>query len=79
MEAVEEAAREAGFTLLTLDAKAGGAAEALYRRLGFTAVGAIPGYAFDPDGKTPHDAVFFYKRLPRAGESRRRAVRKPRG
>lgn len=70
MAALEEAAREAGFRLLTLDAKRGGAAELLYRRLGWTPVGTIPRYALDPDGRTPHDAVIFYKELDPAGESR---------
>jgi GNAT superfamily N-acetyltransferase len=69
MQAVEDAARRAGFRLLTLDAKRGGEAERLYRRCGWTHAGTIPGYAFDTDGKTPHDAVFFYKELSRAGES----------
>ena len=62
MHAIEDAARAAGFGLLTLDAKHGVAAEVLYRRLGWIAAGMIPGYALDPDG-TPHDAVFFYKTL----------------
>ena len=62
MQALEQEARRAGFTLLTLDAKRGAAAEHLYRRLGWTAAGAIPGFAFDSDG-TPHDAVIFYKHL----------------
>lgn len=62
MEAVEAAAREAGFTLLTLDAKRGEPAERLYRNRGWIAAGTIPGYALDPDG-TPHDAVFLYKTL----------------
>ena len=62
MRAIEDAARRAGFTLLTLDAKRGGAAALLYRHLGWTLVGVIPRYAIDPDG-TPHDAVFFYKDL----------------
>jgi GNAT superfamily N-acetyltransferase len=61
MRAVEDAAREAGFGLLTLDTKAGDPADRLYRRLGWTAAGAIPGYAHDPDGAT--QAVFFYKAL----------------
>jgi GNAT superfamily N-acetyltransferase len=63
MQAAEEAARRAGFTLLTLDAKRGGAAERLYRRMGWTHGGTIPGYALDTDGVTPHDAVLFYKEL----------------
>jgi GNAT superfamily N-acetyltransferase len=66
MQAVEDAARLAGFRLLTLDAKRGAAAEQLYRHLGWTAVGTIPRFAFDPDGSTPHDAVVFYKELNQA-------------
>lgn len=67
MRALEVAAQGAGFTLLTLDAKRGAAAELLYQELGWTAAGVIPGYAIDPDG-TPHDAVFYYKELSRAEE-----------
>ena len=63
MQAIEDAARGAGFRLLTLDAKRGGAAEQLYQQTGWTPVGAIPRYALDPDGTTPHDAVIFYKEL----------------
>lgn len=63
MHAAEDAARRARFTLLTLDAKRGEAAEQLYRSRGWTCVGTIPEYALDPDGTTPHDAVIFYKRL----------------
>jgi len=63
MEAAEEAARAAGFTLLTLDCKRGGAAERLYRKLGWTFVGIIPNFAVDPDGVTPHDDALFYKPL----------------
>ena len=66
MHDVEEAARRAGYRLLTLDAKAGGAAERLYRRLGWTYAGTIPRYALDTDGTTPHDAVIFYKELARS-------------
>lgn len=65
MEAAEAAARRDGFTLLTLDAKRGAPAEQLYRAMGWTAAGTIPGYALDSDG-TPHDAVFFYKHLERS-------------
>lgn len=63
MAAIEDAARAGGFGLLTLDAKRGGPAEALYRRLGWTFAGIIPRYAFDTDGVTPHDTVIFYKEL----------------
>jgi GNAT superfamily N-acetyltransferase len=69
MQTIEDAARGAGFRLLTLDAKRGQAAEHLYRRMGWTPAGTIPRYALDPDG-TPHDAVIFYKELNRADESR---------
>jgi GNAT superfamily N-acetyltransferase len=62
MLAIEDAARQAGFSLLTLDTKRGDTAERMYRHLGWTPVGTIPGYALDPDG-TPHDAVIFYKDL----------------
>ena len=63
MVAIEAAARTAGFGLLTLDTKGGDPAEQLYRDLGWTAAGTIPGFAVDPDGVTPHDAVVFYKTL----------------
>jgi GNAT superfamily N-acetyltransferase len=66
MQAIEEEARRAGLGLLTLDAKRGAAAEHLYRRIGWSLAGTIPGYALDPDG-TPHDAVIFYKELKQAG------------
>jgi GNAT superfamily N-acetyltransferase len=63
MRAIEAEARRAGITLLTLDAKEGGAAERLYRREGWTESGRIPGYALDPDGKALHATVIFYKRI----------------
>lgn len=63
MREIEAAARATGFTLLTLDAKRGGAAEQLYRREGWTVVGTIPRYAVDPDGAALHDTVVFYKEL----------------
>jgi GNAT superfamily N-acetyltransferase len=50
MQAIEQAARQAGFTLLTLDTRQGDAAEELYRRGGWIEVGAIPGYGLDPRG-----------------------------
>ena len=63
MRAIEEAAREAGFRLLTLDAKHGETAERLYRRIGWIHAGTIPRYALDTDGKTPHATEIFYKEL----------------
>jgi GNAT superfamily N-acetyltransferase len=69
MRTLEDAARHAGFSLLTLDAKRGGAAEQLYRRIGWLAVGTIPRYALDPDGATPHGTVIFYKELNQTDEA----------
>jgi GNAT superfamily N-acetyltransferase len=62
MQAIESEARAAAFRLLTLDTKQGDAADRLYRRLGWTPVGAVPRYALNSDGTT-HDAVIFYKEL----------------
>jgi GNAT superfamily N-acetyltransferase len=69
MRTIEDAARHAGFSLLTLDAKRGAAAEQLYRRIGWTAVGTIPRYALDPDGAALHGTVIFYKELNQADAS----------
>ena len=62
MRTIEANAREAGFRLLTLDAKQGGSAERLYRRMGWIHVGTIPRYAVDPDGKTPHELIHVRRR-----------------
>lgn len=63
MEAVEQAGRDAGFTLITLDARAGGTADKLYAKIGWSRVGIIPRYAVDADGKGLHDTVIYYKEL----------------
>lgn len=63
MCAAESAAREAGRTLLVLDAVTGGDAERLYSRLGWQPVGVIPGYALWPNGGFC-DTTYFYKALP---------------
>jgi GNAT superfamily N-acetyltransferase len=62
MRAAEDAAREIGRTLLTLDTMTGEAGERLYVRLGWTPIGIIPGFALYPDGRGG-DTTFFYKRL----------------
>jgi GNAT superfamily N-acetyltransferase len=62
MEAVEDAARHAGKTLLVLDTVTGDDAERLYQRLGWTRLGVIPNYALYPDGRLC-DTTFFYKEL----------------
>lgn len=70
MAAAHEAAATAGRTLLTLDTRAGDAAEALYRALGYVEAGRIPDYALSADGTT-HDTVLFWKWLvrPRTADS----------
>ena len=65
MQTMEDEARRAGISLLTLDAKRGAAAERLYLQLGWTLAGMIPRFALDPDG-TPHDAVIYYKHVHQA-------------
>ena len=62
MTAIEDAARAHGRWLLVLDTAEGSDAEFLYRKLGWTALGAIPEYAGNPDGSFC-DAMFFYKKL----------------
>lgn len=67
MEHIEHEARRGGFTLLTLDARKGGAAEELYRRAGWIHAGTIPRYALDTDGRALHDTVLYYREI--AGDS----------
>jgi len=74
---IERCARAAGFTLLTLDTKQGDAAERLYRSLGWTVAGSIPGYAFNADGTTLHEAVFFYKHIHASDDAAPDAPRTP--
>jgi len=61
MRRLEAEARRLGRSLLTLDT-AGPEADRLYRRLGYTAAGVIPGYALMPDGELC-DTTFFWKQL----------------
>jgi ribosomal protein S18 acetylase RimI-like enzyme len=56
----EQEAQRAGRTLLTLDTRAGDAAENLYRSMGWHEAGRIPGYALNAD-LTPCDTIFFWK------------------
>ncbi len=62
MQAAEDAARQAGKTLLVLDTASPGDAERLYARLGWQLCGPIPDYALWPDGRMAATAV-FYKRI----------------
>ncbi len=62
MASAEDEARAAGKTLLVLDTVTGSPADRLYRRLGWTELGTVPGFALYPDGR-PCDATFFWKSL----------------
>ncbi|MGG5810405.1 GNAT family N-acetyltransferase [Falsiroseomonas sp. CW058] len=62
MRRAEQAARGMGRRILVLDARAGGAAEALVRAAGWTALGTIPGFELGAD-HAPHDTAFFWKAL----------------
>ena len=61
LKAAEDAAREAGKTLLVLDT-ASDDAERLYVRSGWQRVGTIPDFALMPDG-APCATAVYYKRL----------------
>ncbi|GII58590.1 N-acetyltransferase [Planotetraspora thailandica] len=58
----EQAAAQAGVTLLLLDTVTGSAADHLYEGAGWTRFGIVPDYATDPGG-TLEDCSFFYKQL----------------
>ena len=62
LETAEAAAREAGRTLLILDARVDDHAEPFYQAAGWVAAGTIPGHARDAAG-TDHDTRLYYKRL----------------
>jgi GNAT superfamily N-acetyltransferase len=64
MQAVEDAARDEGRTLLVLDTVTGSAADALYTGAGWRRVGEIPNYALMPDG-APCATTVFYKAIER--------------
>ncbi len=63
MAAVEEQAREARRTLLTLDTVTGGAAEPLYLSLGYAAIGVIPHYALNFDSSVLEATTVMCKEL----------------
>jgi GNAT superfamily N-acetyltransferase len=62
MRAAEDAAREAGKSVLVLDTVTGSAAERLYERVGWKRVGVIPNYALWPNGGLC-DTTVFYKQI----------------
>jgi GNAT superfamily N-acetyltransferase len=63
MAAVDDAAQEAGKSVLVLDTVTGGDAERLYERAGWQRVGHVPNYALMPDGRYC-GTTFFHKQLP---------------
>ena len=71
MQAIEEQARNAGRTLLTLDTVTNCPAEPLYRSLGYIPLGVIPDYALSASGKSFDAATFMYKPLPAASSPSR--------
>lgn len=63
LAAAEAEALRLGRTLLTLDTETDSDGERLYRRLGWTAFGRVPGFALTADGQRREAATFFYKEL----------------
>jgi hypothetical protein len=62
MQCAEQVARGIGRSLLVLDTRADTPAEALYRAMGWTELGTIPGGELGPD-RQPADVVHFWKRV----------------
>lgn len=62
MERAEAEALRHGRVLLVLDTATGSPAEEVYRRLGWSAAGVVPGYALFPDGRYC-STTFYYKQL----------------
>ena len=64
MAALHDTARRRGRSLVVLNARRGGPAESFCRRLGYTEVGVMPGYAVGPS-RERYDIVSFYQELAR--------------
>ena len=62
MSAADDACREAGRSLMVLDAVTSGDAARLYERLGWTRAGDIPGFALYPGGGLC-STTYYYRRL----------------
>jgi GNAT superfamily N-acetyltransferase len=63
MMAIEDQAREARRSLITLDTVTGAFAEALYLSIGYLPVGVIPRYARRPDSLDLEATTVMYKEL----------------
>jgi acetyltransferase len=61
MTAIEQAAKEAGRSLLVLDTEKGSVAETLYARIGYERAGEIPRFASNFDGSDLITTVLFYR------------------
>ena len=62
ISALHDAARRLGRSLLILNARHGGAAERLYKRLGYREAGVVPGYTVGPGGER-YDCITLYQEL----------------
>lgn len=62
INALQDAARLRGRSLLLINARQGAAAEQLYKRMGYREFGVIPGYAMGPTGER-WDSVCMYREL----------------
>ena len=62
MHEVDRFAASIGRTLLLLDTRANDAGEKLYASVGWTKFGAVPCYAYSPDGSM-EGTTFWYKTL----------------
>lgn len=63
MAEIEAIAIREGRTLLTLDTRTGDSAEPLYVSMGYTRVGIIPGYSWDPERQKRDSTTVFYKEI----------------
>jgi GNAT superfamily N-acetyltransferase len=59
MAALESEARRSGRRLLHLDTAEGDRANRLYRRMGYTELGTIPGWAIGADGRARGTTIYF--------------------
>jgi ribosomal protein S18 acetylase RimI-like enzyme len=70
LQAMHDAARRRGRSLLLLNTRRGDRAEAFYRGQGYREAGLIPGYSLGPEGE-PYDNLLMYLRV--GGEDQRPA------